>query len=59
MYINYKRDGITETIEDLRGLTRREKMTLIREYRLVDVNYYLSSRATKQFYESIKDKTKC
>ena len=50
MYINYKANGKVETIEDMTKLSRVERRALIKEYRLVDANYYISQRATKDFY---------
>lgn len=56
MYINYKANGKIETIEDMSKLTRAERKALIKEYRLVDANYYISQRATKYFYSTKTDK---
>ena len=56
MYINYKANGKVETIEDMTKLTRAERKALIKEYRLVDANYYISQRATKDFYSTKTDK---
>ena len=56
MYINYKANGKIETIEDMSKLTRIERKALIKEYRLVDANYYISQRATKDFYSTKTDK---
>lgn len=56
MYINYKANGKVETIEDMTKLIRAERKALIKEYRLVDANYYISQRATKDFYSIKTDK---
>lgn len=53
-YINYKcrYDGTIETIEALDN--KAQASELLREYSLVSAGYYLSKRATKDFYESLK-----
>lgn len=56
MYINYKANGKIETIEDMTKLTRIERKNLIKEYRMVNDNYYISQRATKDFYSTKTDK---
>lgn len=56
MYINYKENGKIETIEDMTKLSRAERRALIKDYRLVDANYYISQRATKDFYSIKTDK---
>ena len=56
MYINYKANGKTETVEDMSKLTRIERKALIKEYKMVDNNYYISQRATKDFYYAKTDK---
>lgn len=53
-YINHKINGFIETVEDMRGMSKADKMALIKEYSLVSNNYYTSSRATKDFYETNK-----
>ena len=50
MYINYKSDGKIETIEDMTKLSRVERKALIKEYKMANANYYISKRATKDFY---------
>ena len=50
MYINYKTNGKIETVEDVTKLSRTERKALIKEYKMVDANYYISQRATKDFY---------
>ena len=52
-YINFKcpYNGI-ETIEG--PLPPKEARELIAEYKLVSPSYYISSRATKQFYNELK-----
>ena len=50
MYINYKSNGKIETIEDTTKLTKVERKALIKEYKMIDANYYISRRATKDFY---------
>lgn len=52
MYINYKSNGKIETIEDMTKLSRIERRALIKEYKMVDANYYTSQRATKDFYST-------
>lgn len=56
MYINYKENGKIETIEDMTKLSKAERKALIKEYRLVDAKYYISQRATKDFYSTKTDK---
>ena len=56
MYINYKSNGKVETIEDMTKLSRVERKALIKEYKMVDTNYYISQRATKDFYSNKIDK---
>lgn len=56
MYINYKANGKIETIEDMTKLSRIERKALIKEYKMVDTNYYISQRATKDFYFTKTDK---
>lgn len=56
MYINYKANGKVETIEDMSKLKRVERKALIKEYKMVDTNYYISQRATKDFYSTKTDK---
>ena len=53
-YINFKchYDKSIETIEG--PLSIKEAMALIKEYKTVNSGYYLSSRATKQFYSESK-----
>lgn len=55
-YINYRcpYNKSIETIESLKGLSRQERQKLIKEYKLVSGNYYLSNRATKSYYQSQK-----
>ena len=53
-YINYSGGHGVETVEDMRGMSRAEKIALIKDYRLVSGNYYASSRATKDFYATNK-----
>jgi len=55
-YINYKNDNYTpaigygiETIDEAE--TRREALYLLKEYRLSGDNFYISKRATKDWYE--------
>jgi len=55
-YINYKDDNYTpaigygiETIDEAE--TRKEAIYLLREYRLSGGNFYISKRATKEWYE--------
>ncbi len=57
-YINRKdENGNIETVEDLKGLPRAEKLRLLAEYRLSDkyAHYYISQRASKYWYNSMKE----
>ena len=56
MYINYKSNGKIETIEDMTKLSKIERKALIKEYKMVDANYYISQRATKNFYSTKTNK---
>lgn len=49
-------NGKVETIEDMTKLSGAERKALIKEYRLVDANYYISQRATKDFYSTKTNK---
>ena len=61
-FINYKNDdGTIETVEDfglvIKGnLDRRTRQNILNEYQLVSHNYYASQRASKDYYQSLKDK---
>ena len=61
-YINYRNDDNTiETIEDfgllVKGnLDRRTRQNILDEYQLISTNYYASQRASKDYYQSLKDK---
>lgn len=61
-YINYKNDdGTIETIEDfgllIRGnYSRQYRRNILAGYRLNDTRYYGSNRASKSYYQSLKDK---
>ena len=61
-YINYKNDdGTIETVEDfgliIKGnLDRRSRQNILDEYQLISPNYYASQRASKDYYQSLKDK---
>ena len=61
-YINYKNDdGTVETVEDfgliVKGnLDRRTRQNILKEYQLISNNYYASRRASKDYYQSLKDK---
>lgn len=63
-YINYKNDdGTVETVEDfgliIKGnLDRRTRQKILKEYQLISNNYYASRRASKDYYQSLKDKDK-
>ena len=63
-YINYKNeDGTVETVEDfgliVKGnLDRRTRQKILKEYQLISNNYYASRRASKDYYQSLKDKDK-
>ena len=57
-YINHKLNGFIETVEDMRGMNKADKLALIKEYRLVSGNYYASSRASKDFYATNKQGVK-
>lgn len=60
-YINYRNDdGTIETIEAFGSYTvgnmdRRSRINLLNEYRLNDSRYYGSNRASKAYYESLKE----
>ena len=56
MFINYKLNGKIETIEDMAKLSRIERKALIKEYKMIDANYYISQRATKNFYSNKTNK---
>ena len=56
MYINYILNGKIETVKDMTKLTRIERKALIKEYKMVDANYYISQRATKDFYSTKTNK---
>lgn len=50
-YINYRNDdGTIEMIEDMRGMTKKDKLALIAEYQLISANYYPSVRTCKEYY---------
>lgn len=53
-YINHKLNGFIETVEDMRGMSKADKVALIKDYQLVSGNYYASSRASKDFYATNK-----
>ena len=53
-YINHKLNGFIETVEDMRGMSKADKIALIKDYQLVSGNYYASSRASKDFYANNK-----
>ena len=49
-YINHKHERFgTETIDE--ADTRKEALYLLREYRLNGGNFYVSKRATKDWYQ--------
>ena len=54
MYLNYHNRHVIsssiETVESLHHMTRKEKKDYIKEYNKADSNFYLSSRATKDYY---------
>ena len=58
MYINYHNKRVigssVDTVENLKGMSRKEIKTLLAEYKQVDANFYLSQRATKSYYEQNK-----
>lgn len=61
-FINYRNDdGTIETVEDfglvIKGnLDRRTRQNILNEYQLISNNYYASQRASKDYYQSLKDK---
>lgn len=61
-YINFRNDdGTVETVEDfgliVKGnLGRRARQNILDEYKLISPNYYASQRASKEHYQSMKDK---
>ena len=64
MYINYHNKRVigssVDTVESLKGMTRKEIKILLDEYKKVYDNFYLSQRATKSYYEqNKKDGKKC
>ena len=64
MYINYHNKRVigstVDTVENLKGMSRKEIKILLDEYKQVDDNFYLSQRATKSYYqENKKDGKKC
>lgn len=52
MYINFIGSYGIETIECLKGLNRKERFSLLKEYCLTGGNYYISMRATKAYYQN-------
>ena len=58
MYINYYNKRVigstVDTVENLKGMIRKEIKTILDEYKQVDDNFYLSRRATKSYYEQNK-----
>lgn len=61
-YINFRNDdGTIETVEDF-GLiikgnySRQYRKKILDEYQLISPNYYASQRASKDYYQSLKDK---
>lgn len=61
-YINYKNDdGTVETVKDfgliIKGnLDRRTRQKILNEYQLISNKYYASRRASKDYYQSLKNK---
>lgn len=61
-YINFRNDdGTIETVKDfgliIKGnLDRRTRQNILDEYQLISPNYYASQRASKDYYQSLKDK---
>lgn len=62
MYINYHNRRVigssVDTVENLKGMSRKDIKILLAEYKLVDDNFYLSQRATKSYYEQNKKDAK-
>lgn len=54
MYINFKGSSGIETVENLQGMTRLQRVNLLKEYMLVSPKYYMSSRASKAYYKDDK-----
>lgn len=61
-YINFRNDdGTIETVEDF-GLiikgnySRQYRQKILDEYQMISPNYYASQRASKDYYQSLKDK---
>ena len=54
-YVNFKcqYSGDIETIEGLE-CKRKDAILILNEYKLVDSGYYISKRATKQYYYDLK-----
>jgi hypothetical protein len=55
-YIQRRGNGYLETVDEFE--TRKEARTMLREYKMADTaaDYYLSSRACREWRESKKDK---
>ena len=53
-YINFKLNGKVETQDEYRTL--KEAKEMIKEYKMVSSNYYLSTRCTKDWRESKTNK---
>jgi len=49
VYINISQYGVVETIDEFE--TRKEGLLMLKEYRMVNADYYLSSRCTKDWRE--------
>ena len=52
IYINFRCENGIETIEALE--TRKEARELLKEYNLISSGYYISQRATKDYYNNLK-----
>ena len=63
MYLNYHNKRVIgssiETVEDLKNMSRKDRQILLTEYNKVDTNFYISTRATKDFYLNNKESKKC
>lgn len=62
VFINYYNKRVigssVDTVENLKGMSRKEIKILLDEYKQVDDNFYLSQRATKSYYEQNKKEGK-
>lgn len=56
IYINY-RSSDSATVDTVEAVeTMKEARLLMKDYRLICSGYYTSSRASKEYYEALKNK---